>query len=71
MLTIFISREESDHQENEAPNADDDDDDGVFKFKIARYEVNPSEHEVLRQRVIGLEAKNSKTKADKADIENM
>jgi hypothetical protein len=36
MLTIFISREESDHQENEAPNADDDDDDGVFKFKIAR-----------------------------------
>jgi hypothetical protein len=34
-------------------------------------EVNPSEHEVLRQRVIGLEAKNAKTKADNADIENM
>ncbi len=34
-------------------------------------EVDPSELEVLRQNITKLEAKNVKTKAEKADIEDM
>ncbi|PKC67642.1 hypothetical protein RhiirA1_458159 [Rhizophagus irregularis] len=50
MLTIFISREESDHQENEAPNADDDDDDGgleldaFFRHHRMALEVQEAQH---------------------------
>jgi hypothetical protein len=34
-------------------------------------EVSPSEHEVLKQRITELGAENAKTKAEKADIEDM